>query len=82
MAATSDYEQSREAGKIHNIIFKNIKIDAYSIIGDLETLWGTQLAPISGFVFDNVRIAGELIDGIDDFNHNEYVSDLKFKKSE
>ena len=77
-----DYEQSRGAGKIHNIIFKNIKIDAYSIIGDLETLWGTQLAPISGFVFDNVRIAGELIDGIDDFNHNEYVSDLKFKKSE
>ncbi len=74
-----NYEQSRGKGEIRNILFQNIDIKAYSIINDLETLWGTEIAPINGFVFDNVKIADEVIDEASDFNLNKYVENLKFR---
>ena len=49
------------------------------MINDLETLWGTEIAPINGFIFDNVKIAGEVIDDVGDFNLNKYVENLKFR---
>ena len=74
-----NYEQSRGEGEIRNILFQNIEINARSIIGDCETLWGTEKAPIKGLIFDNVTISEELIDDINDFNHNNYVEDIKFR---
>ena len=79
MARHPNYEQSRGEGEIRNILFQNIDINARSIIGDHETLWGTKIAPIKGLIFDNVTISNELIDDINDFNHNNYVEDIKFR---
>ena len=76
-----DYEQARGAGEIRNILFQNIDITAYSIMGDPETLWGTEAAPLRGFIFDNVMIDGELVEDISVFNQNEYVSDMRFMDS-
>ena len=76
-----DYEQVRGAGEIRNILFQNIDITAYSIMGDPETLWGTEAAPLRGFIFDNVVIDGELIKDRSAFNQNEYVSDMRFMDS-
>ena len=38
-----------------------------------------KIAPIKGLIFDNVTISNELIDDINDFNHNKYVDDIKFR---
>ena len=76
-----DYEQARGAGEIRNILFQNIDITAYSIMGDPKTLWGTETAPLRGFIFDNVMIDGELVEDISVFNQNEYVSDMRFMDS-
>ena len=76
-----DYEQARGAGEIRNILFQNIDITAQSTIGDPETLWGTESAPLRSFIFDNVKIAGELVEDISVFNQNEYVTDMRFTDS-
>ncbi|WP_187357960.1 glycoside hydrolase family protein [Pontiella desulfatans] len=73
-----DYEQVRGAGDISGILFQNIEIAAHSIIGDPETLWGNTNTWLRNFTFDTVTVAGELIDDLNDFNHNEYVTNMVF----
>ena len=38
-------------------------------------------APLRSFIFDNVKIAGELVEDISVFNQNEYVTDMRFTDS-
>ena len=56
------------------ITFQNISIAAPSVLGEPEVLWGMEEGLIYGLVFDNVTIAGDTIENIDFFKHNEFVS--------
>ena len=56
------------------ITFQNISIAAPSVLGEPEVLWGMEEALIYGLVFDNVTIAGDRVENIDFFQHNEFVS--------
>ena len=72
----SDPEKSkREPGDIYGITFQNIAIDAPSVLGEQEVLWGMEDGLIYGLVFDNVTIGGERVESVDYFYHNEYVLD-------
>ena len=53
-----DYEQARGAGEIRNILFQNIDITARSIMGDPETLWGTEIAPLRVLSLITSRLRG------------------------
>ena len=53
-----DYEQARGAGEIRNILFQNIDITARSIMGDPETLWGTEIAPLRVLSLITSRLQG------------------------
>ena len=54
-------------------MFQNITVAAHSVTGQPELLWGTEEGLIYDLTFDNVVIAGERVEGIDYFVHNEYV---------
>ena len=41
-----------------------------------EILWGMEDGLIYDLVFDNVVIAGERIESLEQFHHNEYVGQL------
>ncbi len=71
------YEQ-RGPGDITGIRFENIEVTAPSVFGHPNMIRGRADAQISGLIFDNVTIAGELIDNPDDFCTNIYVEDLEF----
>ena len=71
------YEQ-RGPGDITGIHFQNIEVTAPSVFGHPNMIRGRADAQISGLIFDNVTIAGELIDNPDDFCTNAYVADLEF----
>ena len=73
-----NYTTTRETGIIQNILFQNINVASYSIIDDPETLWGTTIAPLQGFIFDTLVIENELIRDISAFNANEFVTGIDF----
>ena len=60
-------------GDLYGIIFQNITVAAKSVTGQPEILWGIPEGIIFGLTFDNVVIAGEKVENIDYFVHNEYV---------
>ena len=66
------YER-RGPGDLYGIIFQNITVAAKSVTGQPEILWGIPEGIIFGLTFDNVVIAGEKVENIDYFVHNEYV---------
>ena len=59
---------------------QNITIAARSVLYDVENmpevLWGMEDGLIYDLVFDNVVIAGEKIESLDQFYHNEFVMPL------
>ena len=63
----------REPGDLYGITFQNISMAAYSVMGEPEVLWGMEEALIYGLVFDNVTIAGDRVENVDFFQHNEFV---------
>ena len=69
-------DRKRGAGDIHGIVFQNISISAHSVLGEPEMLWGMEDGLIYDLVFDNVVIAGEKIESLDQFYHNEFVMPL------
>ena len=73
-----NYDEVREPGDITGISFKNIQAEAASIIDEPDSLWGAAEAWLRDFSFDNFTIAGQLIDNIDHFMHNEYVANMQF----
>ena len=76
-----NYSQIRGDGDIVGIRFENISIAAPSILGYPETLWGNTNAWIRDCIFENVTMAGVPFDELEDFNHNEYVTNLLFLAS-
>ena len=42
---------------------------------------GHRVSSSEEFIFDNVKIAGELVEDISVFNQNEYVTDMRFTDS-
>jgi len=66
-------ERRRGPGDIYGITFSNISINAYSILDEPEILWGMSDGLIRGLVFENVTIAGDPVENIDFFTHNEFV---------
>jgi hypothetical protein len=73
-----NYSSIRGAGDITGIRFENVSIAAPSVLGYPETLWGFPDAMIRDCIFSNVTMAGVPFDHIDNFNRNEYVTDLIF----
>lgn len=73
-----EYNDSRVLDAAH-VRFENIHITAESFLGYSEVLWGTEDAVIDDFVFNNVFIAGEEIDGIDHFHVNDYETGIQFQ---
>lgn len=73
-----NYGQVRGDGDIVGIRFENISIAAPSILGYPETLWGNTNSLIRDCTFENVTMAGVPFTSINDFNHNEYVTNLMF----
>lgn len=55
---------------------QNITITAWSTLDEPEVLWGMESGRIYDLIFDNVVIADEKIETLDQFYHNEYVSPL------
>ena len=60
---------------------QNITVAARSVLDGLpedmpEVLWGMEDGLIYDLVFDNVVIAGEKIESLDQFDHNEFVLPL------
>ena len=45
-------------------------------MNETNVLWGMEGGLIYDFTFDNVVIAGEKIESLDQFYHNEYVLPL------
>ena len=56
--------------------FQDITIAALSTLNETNVLWGMEGGLIYDFTFDNVVIAGEKIESLDQFYHNEYVLPL------
>ena len=55
---------------------QDITIAARSTLNEPNVLWGMEDGLIYDFTFDNVVIAGEKIDSLDQFHHNEFVLPL------
>ena len=60
----------------HFIPGQDITIAARSTLNEPNVLWGMEDGLIYDFTFDNVVIAGEKIDSLDQFYHNEFVLPL------
>ena len=71
--AEEEEGRRRGPGDLYGITFQNISMAAYSVMGEPEVLWGMEEALIYGLVFDNVTIAGDRVENIDFFQHNEFV---------
>ena len=69
----SNPERKLNPGDLFGIIFQNISIAAPSVLGEPDVLWGMADGVIFGLVFDNVTIGGEVVQGIEQFQHNEFV---------
>ncbi len=65
--------------KIENITFRNVTYDGYgeskSVVKGYDA--GRE---VTGVTFENVKINGVLLDSLKDFETNEYIHDIKFKK--
>lgn len=65
--------------KIENITFRNVTYDGYgeskSVVKGYDAGRG-----VTGVTFENVKINGVLLDSLKDFETNEYIHDIKFKK--
>ena len=68
-------QRQRKPGDLHGILFQNISIAAASVLGEPEVLWGMEEGLIYGLQFDNVTIAGEKVEGVEYFYHNEFAFD-------
>lgn len=68
----------RKPGKLSGVTFQDISMVAPSVTGLKDILWGSQTTPIENIKFKNVKIAGERVDGIDHFEVNSHVKDIKF----
>ena len=68
-------QRQRKPGDLHGILFQNISIAAASVLGEPEVLWGMEEGIIYGLQFDNVTIAGEKVEGVEYFYHNEFAFD-------
>jgi hypothetical protein len=69
-------------GDIAGILFQNMRAEAATtIFGESNLLLGYANANVHDLIFDNVVVAGEQYDSIDDFVHNEYVHDLVFENT-
>ena len=58
------------------LLLQDITIAARSTLNETNVLWGMEGGLIYDFTFDNVVIAGEKIESLDQFYHNEYVLPL------
>ena len=57
-------------------LLQDITIAARSTLNETNVLWGMEGGLIYDFTFDNVVIAGEKIESLEQFYHNEYVLPL------
>ena len=65
-------EDRRDPGDLHGILFQNITIA--SVLGEPDVLWEMEDGNIYNLIFDNVTNNGEKLENIDQFYHNEFVS--------
>ncbi|MBF0199073.1 MAG: endo-polygalacturonase, partial [Planctomycetes bacterium] len=70
--------ESREAGQISDVVFRNIDIAAPSVLGEKEIILGAKGREFTKLTFDNVKIAGKTLK-LKDFKVNQWVQGLIFK---
>ncbi len=64
---------------VSGVRFENVRAAARNVDGELDPFLGTEAAPIAGLIFDDVILAGEHYDALEDFLTNEFVSDFTFE---
>ena len=57
-------------------LLQDVTIAARSTMDEIDVLWGMEDGLIYDFTFDNVTIAGDKIESLDQFYHNEFVLPL------
>ena len=57
-------------------LLQDVTIAARSTMDEIDVLWGMDDGLIYDFTFDNVTIAGDKIESLDQFYHNEFVLPL------
>jgi hypothetical protein len=68
-------------GDVAGIRFENIRAAATSVFGNTDTFMGDPNSHIRNLIFDNVTLAGQHYDSLDDFTHNAYVYDFVFENT-
>jgi len=70
---TGDARDGRIVSSFSGITWQNVVAAGSSILGLPEVLRGCEASPFSDLVFDNVRIGGKKLTGLDDFAYVQYV---------
>jgi hypothetical protein len=73
-----DTATGNQIGDIAGVTFQNIRVTAPTVSGFREIFNGRDNARFRGIIFDNVAMAGKRYTTLDEFAHNEYVSDFIF----
>jgi len=76
-----DPNEKNGPGDIFGIRFQNITIAAPSVLGLRDTFWGYSEAQYRNLVFNNLTVAGQHYDSINDFVYNQYVHDFVFENT-
>jgi len=64
--------------KIENVTFRNISYTGYGEYRPVMKGYSDQ-RNISNITFENVTVNGKKLDRLSDFNHNEYIKNIRFK---
>ena len=68
-------------GNIAGVRFENIRAVAPEALGAQDTILGDPNSHIRNLTFDNVILAGQHYDSLDDFVYNQYVYDFVFENT-
>ncbi|MFO1489272.1 MAG: endo-polygalacturonase [Verrucomicrobiota bacterium] len=76
---TGTRTQTRKPGDLGGIRFESITVAASSVLDEPEILWGMPDGRIRQLSFDGVSIGGKTITNLNQFRHNEWVEELRFR---
>jgi hypothetical protein len=72
------FDTTGTSGDLAGVRFENIRAAAPSVFGNTDTFMGDPNSHIRNLTFDNVILAGQHYDSLDDFTRNSYVHDFVF----
>ena len=66
-------DRKRDPGDLWGVTFEDVSIQAPSVMGEPEVLWGIEDGLIRDLQFRNVTIGGQKVEGVEFFQTNEFV---------